>query len=207
MKPAEVEAWSALIEKSARFVAHDFPGVDEDDIIQSLWEMVLKNRHRLDIDAGKTSGILVKSAKLIAWEQRKNDLYATGQYNYRPSDVRKILKDAISNETWNNTFVPIDAKSMTNIDSWDVSADVKWAFRKLSEQQKEAILKWLLPNEIELSTAERKRVDRGVDKITDMLNFYRTRPSVQRWGDRQLRRVTNNSTAQHRIAEQNGSEA
>ncbi len=202
----ELKEWTRVINRAAKFAAHDFPGIEWEDLAQDLWVMVLRSRTLPDpLSPGLTS-TLTKMAKRAAWQQRKQDLYATAQYNYRPSDLREILKSALDRSLWPSSFVPSDAHSLTNLDGLDVSADVSWAWSKLPFSYRDILFRVYVAGETYATgTADRRRVDRAIEKITEILNFYRGSPSFKQ--SRPRRRAINNSTARTVIAEQDGSEA
>lgn len=134
MDPQEVQEWTPLIEKVARSVSHDFPGVDYDDLHQDLWVFVLDATTVLSpADAGAARA-LYRQARIKAWEHRRWQLAQTDQYQYTRHDVIFLLQTVFNPEEWEDAWVPDDAVSlMPWSDPVELSCDVSRAVDSLSD--------------------------------------------------------------------------
>ncbi len=167
-----------VIEAIAPSVARGYPGVDKDDLYQELCVWVLENGHRLDL--GHAAGcryILNRAAHIFCKRERAAQLQRHSQYNYRPADVRKMLEAAMSGDPLErlDTHVPADAASAkeTGTDGLDLAMDVRVSADSLPEADQKSIYgRYVLGVVPEADSAERKRLDRAVDRLTDELNSY-----------------------------------
>lgn len=196
-----------LIEALARSTARSYPGVEADDIYQEVCLFVLQ--HGQDLDVENESGcryILSRAANIYADGERAAQLHNTSQYNYRPQDVRRILETALDDdrENWPNTHVPDDAKSIKGSAALEVTLDIRQALGELAHADYSAIrARYSLGLVPEAGSAERKRLDRAIDRLTEQLNGYsqeRLRAMNAR-GYPGSRRVVSNAQAQATIGE------
>lgn len=173
MTDEEAVEWDRRITAVCARVCRGFPGVNPEDVAQGLWVRVCSLPESLDYARPGVQGILKVLAKAEAWKQRTDHLKATCQYMYRPADVRKILETAFDREDWLGSYVPDDAKSWDSgtMDPVDLRADVTACFDRLPENYQSALTgryrDGVLP---EKDTAARKRLDRAVWYLTDLLN-------------------------------------
>lgn len=196
-----------LIEPLSRSVARSYPGVDADDIYQELCLFVLQHGNSLDVEneAG-CRHILGRTAHIYAGQERSASLTATCQYNYRPQDVRKILETALNDdrEAWPHCHVPEDAKSLKGSAAIEVTLDIRMAMEELPYADACALLSRYRDGEVpDPTSAERKRLDRAVDRLCEALNGFsaeRLRRMHAR-GFPGARRVISNAQAQASISE------
>ncbi|MGI5245459.1 hypothetical protein [Dactylosporangium sp. CA-139066] len=166
-----------VIESASRAVAREYPGVDSDDVYQSLCVWVLENASYLKTD--EVAGcryILYRAAHIIARKERTEALQSCVQYDYTPADVRKILETAFDDsETWLKAHVPADGASLkaTGMDGIEVTLDIRAAVAELGEGDASAIFSRYADGIVpEAGSAERKRLDRAVHKLTELVNTY-----------------------------------
>jgi DNA-directed RNA polymerase specialized sigma24 family protein len=185
--------WTTLIERAARFVAADFPGVEAEDLRQDLWVIVLEKG--LDPEHHGAASLLEKIAKHKAWEYRKDHLYDTSQYDYRQSDVRELLETTFQRDAWQGAWAPADAASEDRMQGFEMRADIKIAWEKLPESYKKVIfMRYALGDT--LPNNERVRLTRAIDRLTEILNFYQTEPEeFVMLGHPGTRRARNNATS------------
>lgn len=194
--------WDNIIRKVCRFIRNDFPDVDFEDIIGELWCYVLS--HTKVLEAGPNSygitTILGRHAKKLAWNVRKEQLQYSAQYLYQNTAVRQILETTFDYRDWPDGWVPRDAHSRDGTGPVDVRADVTWGLDHIPPQYKEAILnRYRLGMEPVVGGAERRRLNRAIQRLTDVLNWYYPRLRNDGPG---TRRVTSNATANYRLEEQ-----
>lgn len=196
-----VDELNEMIWKVAGRVASDFPDVEEEDLAQDLWEMMLKERSTHDkTHEGWFHSFLTKRARKIAWDRRKEHLQWTSQYSYRNSDVRKILEHVFDKERWESMPIPADAKSEDR-NRLDVAVDISWAFDKLSVGYQAIIKRKYVDHETFTTGAEKSRFNKAVARLTDILNFYRGKVAESRQGPGH-RKVISNAHAGYIIQEQ-----
>jgi DNA-directed RNA polymerase specialized sigma24 family protein len=196
-----------IVEQASRSVARDYPGVDADDIYQELCVFVLENeRYLKPEETAGTRYILYRAAHIYARKERAAGLFASVQYDYRPSDVRAILETAFSEpEMWLDAQVPDDAVSRktSGVDGLDVTLDVRNALRELSPVDHGAIFGRYADGVVpEAGSAERKRLDRAVHRLTEAVNTFtldRTEAMAMR-GHPGSRRVISNATARASVS-------
>ena len=193
--------WRDIVSKTAYFVAKDFPDVEVEDLFQDLMTYVLGNNHLKSPDAEHVPSGLYKRAVKFAWEYRKQSLYITSQYSYRTSDVRKILETVFNHNQWATSFLPDDAKSLSDDDRLVVNSDIKRAYDALSETYQVALFTRYALKVIPDNSKEKSRLNRAVEKLTDFINFFQF---AQRHEGPGKRRVITNATANYIIQEQDG---
>lgn len=190
-----METWDDIISRAARWTAHDFPNVTSDDLYQDLWVFVLETP-ALDPNNPGVYTVLARKAKTIAWDQRRADLQFTAQYSYRTSDVREILEGIYEYESWARGYCPADAIGGDRMGSVDVRADVTWAMEKLPSQYREIIESRYRNNtQFEAHSAERRRLNRAIKRLTDTLNSYYRGSALA--GHPGRRKVITNAQAQY----------
>jgi hypothetical protein len=166
-----------VIDPASRTVARDYPGVDSDDLYQSLCLWVLENEKWLKVDeeAG-CKYIIYRAAHILARQERTESLHNCAQYDYRPADVRKILETAFDEpENRLQAFVPEDASSWkkTGMDGIEVTLDIRAAVDELGVIEADSIVSRYRDGIVpEADSSERKRLDRAVHKLTDLVNSY-----------------------------------
>lgn len=198
--PSMMEVWDDLIARVAKFVAWDFPNITYEDLYQSLWVFVLETPS-LDANRQGVYTLLTKKAKTIAWDTRKEDLRLTSQYSYRTSDVREILEGIFEYESWAKGYCPADAVGDDRMGSVDVRADVTWALEKLPPQYQDIIYSRFRNNvQFEPHSAERRRLNRAVKRLTDVLNSYYRSSATS--GHPGRRKTMTNAQARYLLEEQ-----
>lgn len=170
------EVWETAINKTVRFVVYDFPGVDREDVLQDLWEFVLSNPSLHSPDDDGVMGLLMKIGKRICWQYRKEDLRATSQYDYRPSDVRMILDNQFDYDDWCRTYVPPDCRSQLGNDHLDLAAEMSVALKQLQQESPSlhrAVVRWYGDNDRHpAGSPERYTHGRAINRLVEILNRY-----------------------------------
>lgn len=205
----DFEIWDEEIVFVAKKVSKDFPSIEYDDIYQQLWEFALTYGHLYD--SQNCRGLLFRVATIYAWDERKEQLKSTCQYDYRTSDVRKMLETQFDHEDWELTYVPPDAKStiiptepgaVWYTDQIELSSEIAWGLKRLKRRYKpyyDAILSRYGDGQVPLNASkDRKTLDRAILALTEILNFYdRTVEGIV--GNR---RIYTNTQSQHIIRKQ-----
>lgn len=195
--------WDNIIRKTAGFIKNDFPEVQFDDIIGEAWCYVLS--HPKVLAAGPSSygitTILSRQMKRLAWNVRKEQLQKSSRYLYQTSSVRQILETTFDYRDWPNGWVPKDAYSKDGMAPVEIRADVTWGLGHIPPQYRDAIWsRYALGQEPAVGTADRRRLNRAVQRLTDVLNYYYPRLHDDGPG---TRRVMTNATARY-IREEQG---
>jgi hypothetical protein len=184
-----------LCSKVAAGVCGDYPLVEVDDIRQALVLFVYKNQGSLKMkeDGGNPRLILNKVARMLCNQERAEQMHESAQYHYRPSDVRKSLETYFATCDSTLTYVPEDAISDSGNDAIEVASDLLFAFHKLNEEDREALVdryyKGIIPDN---SSYARKRLDKATRRLTEIMNRYRNRVAEGAVGQR---RVISNARA------------
>lgn len=190
-------AFRDVIDKVSKSVCKDFPDLELEDLSQELYLAVLTHRDTIPLpDEDNDQGALILYlAKNYARKNRAVGLTVSAQYNYRQSDVRKILEESMwYYSQWSDGYIPEDDVSeYRHADSIIARADIAWAIDRLPEHYKEAILdrfkRGIIPQQM---TPEYRKLDRSLRKLTDILNSYKREKSADGPG---TRRVISNATA------------
>lgn len=134
------------------------------DVEQAIWEHVLKEwpAYRNAANPTVLTSYFRKAANRFMAAERRDYMYFTGAYMYRPSDVNQILAES----AW------VDADDAADIEG---RVDVQAAWRELrgkAPAQARAVFKTFALNMTskDLSPVEVEAARRGVDGITHILN-------------------------------------
>ena len=201
MSSSKYDAWEEIVSRTVRFVIKDFPDVEYDDLFQDVMAYVLQNSNLRNPDGEHVSTGLYKKATSYAWEYRKQSLYITSQYSYRTSDVKKILETLFDYREWTTSFLPDDAKSLSDDDRLVVNSDIKKAYDSLSDEYKQRIFTRYALKQEPGTPNEKRNLNRAIEKLTDYINFYQWGREVEGPGGR---RVISNATANYIIGNQTG---
>lgn len=180
--------WKGVVAKVSKKVARQFPELEQSDLYQDLFLWIMENN-----PAREKDDFAFRTLELVAldtaWKYRRQYLAATGQYYYRPQDVRTIVKTYLFNEEYWKTSVKIDEHPLANGDRGSatldfedrvaVYADIAKAFDNLSDNYRAVIEKAYRDGD-KLTDAEQKRCERAIDRMTDHLNYTRSLPEDAR---------------------------
>ncbi len=167
------QTWGPLISRVAKWIGHDFPGCELEDLEQGLWVFFLENRKEFtDPEEEGVFSALCRGCKQVAWNDRKEGMQTSVQYHYRPSDVRKLMETVFDTSQWCNAVVPEDAKSLKKGDAVEMSADLDWAIQKLTLEDRKLLFGVYALGEKPNGPTESKRLTRAIDKTIKILNSY-----------------------------------
>lgn len=189
MTEEEVLLWQPMVERAGKGVARDFPDSEPDDLVQSVWEGLLRNQlegKMLDPNQEYISSALRFIAKTAAWGTRKEHLTKSPQYAYRTKDVRNLFKTFFgSRADWTQAIIPQDAESEFNV-GMEMSSDLSRAWDILPNHYKVTIFSEFALGEPQDS----KRVSRACARAADILNTYHPKgdrkPSMGAYAGRQV---------------------
>lgn len=185
MTQNKYDLWKDACLRTAKYVAKDFPEVEAEDLFHDLILFVLENDNlKSPNDFGMITA-LNRKAITLSWEYRKQALYLTSQYCYRVSDIKKILEKVFHDDTWTTTYIPDDSKSIYDDDRMTANSDIKAAFQKLPDRYKKII------NEVYLwrtdtDSNSKRRLNRAIERLADILNFYTLRSGYEGPGNQVL---------------------
>lgn len=191
----DMEEYSDVVSRVAKFIVHDFPNIELEDVEQELWlwlcEQVGKGNSLPT--AHNLPNALRLVAKGYAWNLRKQQLHISDQYSYRTSDVRRLLDTLWEKSSWDAAAVPADAISELGNDGIDMSCDLMMAFEKLNPSYKIIIFRRFALND-KLDTKDAKYLSTAISRLATILNTLPTTdPSTGK-------RVTmGNSSANHQL--------
>lgn len=170
--PQTVEEIYALHAETAQKVAarehRKAPSFSVDDMEQAIWEHILTNKeHYFGKTADRIEEFMSKAAKQFWSRERIDFMYFTGNFVYRPQDVRRALEAC----AW------VESEQCPDVDA---KLDVRTAFKYLAPQQAKAVFKRYgekVPHS-ELSSTEKSNLSYGVENMTHRLNDgLRKKPS------------------------------
>ncbi len=190
--------WKEMVERTAKFVARDYPNVEWQDVAQELYLFLLEKSGKMKSpDQPFAANVLTKQARLVCQRERAQHNYVTSQYFYRNSDVRKILQTVYDRKDWEEAHVPEDARSEFRDDRLEVSADVKRALQELNHSDQEVLFRRYALGEDMTDGTFRQQVSRAVKSLTETLNSYRFERKERRGPG--SRKVINNASARYTI--------
>lgn len=165
--------WVSVVNRVSASVARDFPESDAEDISQQLWLTILSKRDTFkDPDAPGMTKALFRLAKSHCGKLRAEALHLSVQYNYATDDIKKILETVFERSKWYDGWVPEDAESIKDsADALDLQSDISWGISQLSDKDQRVMGRRYLLHE-ELNDADRQRLTRAVEKLTDVVNTY-----------------------------------
>lgn len=173
MDEFNIRQYDTLIGRISSFVAHDFPNLDEAEIRGELTLAMMESRPDVAPDDRALYRVLLGRARRYAVQQRTEDLSKTSQYEYRPSEVRRMLEEVFDPLEWVNTYVPQDAKSIDlgGCDAIELTADISWAMDLLPEKDR-GLLRKRYEDQEDLSITQDRALLRTIDRLTNILNSY-----------------------------------
>lgn len=187
--------WKDIIKKIARFVAYDYPDVEVADLEQDLWVEVME-RSLSNPYEDTSIKFLRKYAKSRANQYRAEHLILSPQFNYRVSDVRRILDTVFDHNDWVEAATREEESVGTrsgrepsyNLDEVIIThSDVKRAWALLPHQYKVAIFERYGLGDIPDSTSsEGRKLRRAETRLTEMLNTYHPKSNHQGPGSRKI---------------------
>lgn len=175
------KTWKDVVERTARIVTRDFPGLELEDVTQELYVTVLENQ--LNEPDERSRLILKRSAKAYCAKQYAEHQILSPQINYRSSDVKQILERLFYYSSWlqketqysEDEDEAIQVYSEPAYDLDDVMteySDVRAAFEYIPQHYQRVIFTRYALGEHPGSEAERKRLNRAVDRLCDTLNRW-----------------------------------
>jgi len=152
--------------KVAESIVKDYPGIEA----EYVYDQMQQNLRWIPEFDELSAQFLWSVANLICREARAKGLFSSVQYDYRPSDVHKILETAFLDDV-DRRHVPDDARSMDDHDDIEVMADVLWALDGMGWLDRERIeSKYKFG--VEPEGYHRERLDEAVERLTERLNSY-----------------------------------
>ena len=186
---ATLDELTELIDRVAAGTCRDYPGVDVQDIRQSLLLFVYENAGSLKMrdEGGNPKLILNKVCKMLCNKERTEQLQATVQYHYRPSDVRRMLDTYLGSGDPTKTFVPEDAMSESGNDAVECASDVVYGLKQMDDKQREALVdRYVRGNVPANASYDRKVLDKAVRYLTDTMNRNRGKSHEGKVGQRKV---------------------
>ncbi|WP_025275013.1 sigma-70 family RNA polymerase sigma factor [Haloglycomyces albus] len=177
------------IRRIARRYAHEYPGVDADDIQQTLCVHVMETGERLALagDGGRPATVLSRVADSYCGRQFSHNNYVNDQYNYRPKDIRAALDAGVLVGAIDGVPVPDDPAVLrpprhrraddNPMIGWDRTAyvmDIREAFRSLPDRHQRVLVDRYIRCTPESRTAAgHKRVSIAIGALTKHANGQR----------------------------------
>jgi hypothetical protein len=167
------DRFTAIAGQVARRVADEYPGIDAEDISQEILLSVLENRstyEKTDYPEGQIRKNFRQAGMKYAGKERYSFIAHSAEYIYTNAEIRLLFEKAFFQpELWEKAPTKDDAVSVTAggvvVALWDLDN----AYNALAVDDQIVIAKKYEYDE-ELSVAERKRLQRAIDKIVRTLN-------------------------------------
>ncbi|AJC53969.1 hypothetical protein [Streptomyces sp. 769] len=169
--------WDQLI-KAADIAARNLHRVhraytEHDDIKQEILLRVAAEEQDFSNYSGNgLITILIKMGDRYCKAERRRYAYHAAEFLYSTDDVRKILKLAYYNEESRNTIPAREDHHHDDIDNKSIAAaiwDIDEAMERLHDGHRGVIEKRYLLGD-ELTQADRMKLSRAVQNLTDILN-------------------------------------
>ena len=170
----EIAQWAPDVRAVARNLAREWAGIEADDIEQQIWEAVLPSWRTLTKDVeqrGLFRAAARRAGRVYCRRERYTHATGTGEFIYSTDEVRALLNCAYFEDrsSW-----PLPSED----DGVSVSAggivcalwDLDRAFNRLPEAQRASLVARYAIR-AELTNAEEKAAQRGVDTLTRDLNW------------------------------------
>jgi hypothetical protein len=207
---ALLEEHEDLIARVAKSLSFDYKGIEQEDIAQELRMFVWDKGETIRTEGERVNVrelLRLVGAKYCQRERSKHSS-VVAHYMYKPADVRKMLENALTDNTRDLTYVPPEAESLrvgpphqtimvdpdeyeppsavtenttpeSGMDAMAVSSDIRAGMLALSAEDKDIIFRrFVLFEAMPSGSAERKRANRAVDRLTDELNRFGTGKST-----------------------------
>lgn len=161
------------VRAAARIVAQQWPGViDADDAEQEIWVRILESDYvdRLsEMDAPARASVLRKIGSRAASEERDDFEVFSGNVFYGTKDVRRLLASGLLDKP--HKKIDVNSETLTG---WLDLHEGCQALRDENPDYADAIgSKFLLGDPV--GSADRKRLQRAVDRLTIHMNRVHTR--------------------------------
>lgn len=171
--------WKDLVAKAASTVSKEFYEVAAEDLYQDLWVYVYAECPEFPDEYAFLR--LLRAGLRSAWEYRRQTLYLSAQYTYRVADVKRLARayysiDLIAQPV-RIDLQPVGGRDVGSPDSdfaerVAVKLDIEYALEALSSGDRRIVEKAYREG-VRLNQTERKRLQRAIERMTDVLNFYR----------------------------------
>lgn len=159
--------WYEEAESIARRHAARTPGLDADDLRQELAVYIMENRQRLEgMPSGSVAVILDKQAAFVSREARSEFMYHSGQYLYRPDEVKEALPAFFKYEEWESAPVDVDAHDLRGFEGPTVCADISASWDRLTEVQRDVLRRAFLTG----GEVNRGHVSRAISALATVMN-------------------------------------
>jgi hypothetical protein len=175
MNADEQQRLAPVVTDIASKLAGKAPGIDAEDIAQSIWLHFLTEWDRLEPYSRNDDLALIRHAAWRAGEKYcKAERYAytlrSAEYLYSPKEVRALFEAAyFQPEAWEN---PPRKENGLTLDAGNVTValwDLREAFDALSEGERALIVRRFMGGE-SLPPNDRKRLERTIDRVCQRLN-------------------------------------
>lgn len=170
--------WNRVIAKGAyvaRNISREYPGIEASDIEQEIFLYIAENRNSIErttehLEAG-LEAIMYRAGKAYAAAERIAYIYSSCEWLYTPKETRGLLSEAFFDPAlWENMpckddGVKISAKGVV-ISLWDIRS----ALESLEAEDQELVRRRYQLGLAFEDEAEKRRLYRAIDKITQRMN-------------------------------------
>lgn len=158
--------YTPTVNKAARNAHKGSTFVDADDLAQEAWTYLLRHWQQLHND-GAEPLVYATASEAIRYyltRERVDYAYFSGQFIYNP----EIVRTALESGAWD-----LDPSG-----DWDIRLDVQEAYESLKPEQQELLHRvYTLGEKLDGNSAERKALNRAIDRMAHNLNGLVNRDS------------------------------
>jgi hypothetical protein len=202
--------WGPIMDharQAAGKVARNYPGIDSEDIEQSIYTKFLEKETslaRANYGAGALYNLFVKWGTEYANDERVSSMHFSSQYHYTAKEIRTLCGEALfDREAFMRRVDNRDEEFALDPEEIIARAlDLQAAFEYLPDAHKAVLHKRFVLNE-PLNGTERKEMTRAIDRLAITVNISRSKRRTDHDGPGS-RKVINNAAAQAANARNNG---
>jgi hypothetical protein len=167
--------WAAeIVQRAAYTVARKWPGIDREDIEQEIWVFLLPKFDKMPRDDDYLFKSAARAGHDYAANERDHYTRQTAQWIYTPNEVRALFRDAYFDPAcWEEA--PQKEKANRLFAGGVVVAlwDMQEAFKGLPGAYQDVIVRCYRDQPgVKRDEATRKRLNRAVDRATELLNSH-----------------------------------
>lgn len=167
--------WREAVDSISEEIAQDYPDITPREIAEAVWVKLLTLEAMLLVDPWDhgVPEFIRRESRDSAGGIRKRKMKQSAQYNYRPSDVSRIMETVFDRMDWPSGFTPRDAREGEHDEmaAIEVRLDACCAFRRLPEHLRGYLIQRYYDMEVpEAGSAEDIKLRWTIDRITDRMN-------------------------------------
>ena len=168
--------WDAIIREApsvARRVAYEYPGIEASDIEQEIFLHCAENLASLQRTTKNVYGlrkVMHSAAVKYASSERLSYVYYSAQWVYTPKEIRVLFEAFFMPEYWEKVPQKDDGANINHKNVLCSLFDLDAAYSALSTEDQFTIASRYENGVKPDTTADKMRLSRAIDKVTNRLN-------------------------------------